>query len=162
MAAAPAGSTPSTAVLVVRPLGQVGGDPRDAAAATHRDHHQVRLVLELAKHFDGYRALAGDGAQVVKRRYQRGPGAFHVLKGRRRSQIIGRPTHDQVDELPAVVADPVTLLLGGFGRYVDPAVHTQTATRIREALRVVARRRTHHARGQFLIGQLHQQVVRSA
>lgn len=44
---------------VGRPLGQVGGDPRDAAAATHRDHHQVRLVLELAKHFDGYRALAG-------------------------------------------------------------------------------------------------------
>ena len=77
-------------------------------------------------------------------------------------QIVGRPAHDQLDELPAVVADPVTLLFGRLGGHIDAAVHAQRPARIREALRVVARRGAHHAGGPLLVGQLHQQVVGTA
>ena len=65
-------------------------------------------------------------------------------------------------KLPAVVANPVALLFGRFGRHVDAAVHTQRPAGIGEALRMVARRRAHHAGGQLLVGQLHQQVVGAA
>jgi hypothetical protein len=144
---------------VRRPLGQVGGDACDTAAAAHRDHHQVRLIVELSKHFDGDGALAGDGAQVVIRRYQGGTGAFDVGQRRLSCEIVGRPPHDQLDEVPAVITDSVKLLFGRLGGHIDTAMHTQRPARICKALRVVTGRRAHHPCGHLLIGQLHQQVV---
>ncbi len=141
------GSTPSSRCWSsARP----GGDPRDAAAATHRDHHQVRLVLESGA--DGYRALAGDMRRSSNGGTSVARCAPRPQAGRRRSQIIVDPLHDQVDELPAVVAGLVTLAWG-FCRYVDPAVHTQTATFIREVC-ACCRGRTPRPRP-VLIGQLH-------
>ena len=62
----------------------------------------------------------------------------------------------------AVVADAVALLLRRLGGHVHPAVDAHRPARHREALRVVARRRAHHAGGDLLVGQLHQQVVGAA
>jgi hypothetical protein len=140
---------------VGRPLGEIGGDAGDAPATADRDHHQVGLPYELSElieHFDGNCALTGHGAWVVIRRHQRGAGALDVRQRRLGGQIVGRSTHDQFDELPAVVADPVALLFGRFDRHVDAAVHTEHPARVGETLRVIARRRAHHARGHLVIG----------
>ncbi len=147
---------------VRRPLRQVGGDAGDATATTHRDHHHVGLAIELLKHLDGDGALTSHGARVVVRRHQRGAGALDVSVRGLGGQIVGLSPHDQLDELAAVIADPVTLLDGRLGRHIDPAVHAQRPARIREALRVVACRRAHHAGRQLLVGQLDQQVIGAA
>ena len=87
------------------------------------------------------------------------PVRSHVVERRLGRQIVGGSAHDQLNEFPAVVADPVALLSGRLGRHIHAAVHAQRPARIREALRVVTRRGAHHAGGNLLVGQLHQQVV---
>ena len=90
--------------------------------------------------FDGDRALTGHGARVVERRHQRRAGALHVGERRLGGQVVGRSADDQLDELAAVVADAIALLLWRLGRDVDAAADTQRPARVGEALRVVARR----------------------
>ena len=147
---------------VRRPLGKVGRDAGDAPAASDGDHHQIRLRVELVEEFDGDRALAGHGARVVERWDQRRAGARHVSERGLGRQIVGRSADDQLDELPAVVADAVTLLLRRLGRDVDATANTKRSACEGEALRMVARRRAHHAGGQLLRRQLHEQVVGTA
>ena len=82
----------------------------------------------MAQDFDGDRALAGHSARVVVRRNQRRSGALHVGERGLGRQVVGRSAHNQLDELPAVVADAVALLLRRLGRYVDAAANTEHAT----------------------------------
>ena len=78
------------------------------------------------------------------------PGARDVVERGGRRHVVGLAADDQLDELAAVVADPVALLLRRLGGYVDPAVDAHRPARQREALRVVARRRAHHSRGDLV------------
>ena len=94
--------------------------------------------------------------------HQRRPGAGDVVERRRGGQVVGRAADDQLDELAAVVADPVALLLGRLARHVHPAVHAHRPAGQRESLRVVARRGAHHPGAQLLVGQLLDQVVGTA
>ena len=120
------------------------------------------LGIELIEQLHGDGALPGHGAQVVVRRHHRGAGAFDVGDRGLGGQVVGRSAHDQLDELAAVRPDPVALLFRRLGRHVDATVHPQRPTGEREALRVISGRRAHHAGGQLLVRQLHQQVVGAA
>ena len=145
-----------------RPLGQIGRDACDAAAATDRHDHQIRLAVELVENLGGDGALTGHRARIVVRRHQRRAGPRDVIERRGSGLVVRLADGDQLDEVPSVVADAVALLLRRLGGHVHPAMDAHRPARHREALRVVARRRAHHARGDLVVGQLHQQVVRAA
>ena len=143
-------------------FGEIGGDARDATAPADRNDHQVRFAVELIEQFDGDGALPGDRAGVVVRGNQGGAGARDVVERGGGGFVVGLPDGDQLDELAAVVADAVALLLRRLGGDVDPAADAHRSACHRETLRVVARRRAHHARGDLVGGELPQQVVGSA
>ncbi len=145
-----------------RPLGQIRRDACDAAAATDGDDHEVRLGVELVENLRGDGALAGHRPRIVVGRHQRRTGARDVVERCRRGLVVGLADGDQLDEVASVIADAVALLLRRLRGHVHPAVDTHRPARHREALRVVARRRAHHACGDLVVGQLHQQVVRAA
>jgi len=88
-------------------------------------------------------------------------GGRDVLERGLGGLVVGPADRDQLDELPAVVADPVPLLPRGLARDVDPAADPHRPARHREALGVVAGRRADHALGGLLARELHQQVVRT-
>ena len=143
-------------------LGQVGGDPRDAAAAADADDHQIGLVSELVEDLHGDGALPGHGAQIVIRRNQGRSGAGDIVERRGRGLVVGSAADDQLDELAAVIANPVALLLGRLSRDVHPAVNLHRAAGQREALSMISRRRAHHPGLQFVLAELLEQVVGAA
>ena len=144
------------------PLGQVGGDARDAAAAADRNDHQVRLALELLEQLGGNGALPGHRARIVVRRHQGCAGARDILERGRRGVVVRGADGDELDVLAAVIADAVAFLLRRLDRHVDPAADPHRPARQRETLGVIARRRAHHTGGDLGLGQLHQQVVGAA
>ena len=88
IAAAPAGSTPSTDVLSGA-LGQIGGDAGDAAAAADRNDDQIRFVVELVEDLGGDGALPRHRAQIVVRRNERRTGARDVVQRGRGGLVVG-------------------------------------------------------------------------
>ncbi len=137
-------------------LGQVGSDSADAATTADRHDDQIGFGAELFQDLHGDGALSGHRAEVVIGRYQRCAGAGDIGQRRFGGHVIGLAAHDQLDEVAAVIADPVALLLGRLRGNVDPAVDAHRPAGQRETLCVVTRRRAHHARGLLIRAQLHQ------
>ena len=143
-------------------FGEICGDTGDAAATADRNDHKVRLAVELVEKFHGDGALPGDGARIVVRRHQGGSRARDIVQRGGGSLVVGLAHGDQLDEFAAVVPDAVALLLRRLGGHVHPASDAHRPARHREALRVIARRRTHHPCGDLIRGELPQQVVGAA
>ena len=143
-------------------LGQISGDAGDATAATHANDDQIGLVPELVEdlHSDG--ALAGHGAQIVIRRDQGRTGSGDISECRGRGLVISSADDDQLDEITAVIANPIAFLFRRLSRDVHPAMNLHRAAGQREALSVVSGRRAHHPGLQFVLAELLEQVVGAA
>ena len=107
----------------------------------------------------GNGALPGHRAQIVIRRNQGRAGAGDVVECGGRRFVVGSAADDQLDELTAVVADPIAFLFGRLARDIHPAVDLHRAAGQRETLGVVAGRRAHDTGLQLVVGELFEQVV---
>ena len=119
----------------------------------------TKTTLALAQDLGADRALSGDDQRVVERVHQgqaalRGQGLGAGL--RFRVAVAGQ------HHLRAQLAHGLDLDLGGGLRHDDHGADPEVAGGERDALRVVARTRRHHAPRAFLHAQVRDAVVRAA